>query len=137
MVLPLGDRFESKEKLKHFDKAALEPEPRDVPVGGGLGKSRLLVGRGLSGCRWKTLRTRSSSGLPLKGVKCLLRAPSQHPPRPLQRKGEGRRFKVQAGECRGPALEVKADLLPTRSLPGVMVVGKGHACLQREEKALW
>lgn len=23
MVLPLGDRFESKEKLKHFDKAAL------------------------------------------------------------------------------------------------------------------
>lgn len=37
MVLPLGDRFESKEKLKHFDKAALKPEPWDVPVGSGLG----------------------------------------------------------------------------------------------------
>lgn len=54
MVLPLGDRVESKEKLKHFDKATLKPEPWDVPVGGGLGNSRLLVGRGLSGCRWKT-----------------------------------------------------------------------------------
>lgn len=53
MVLPLGDRFENKEKLKHFHKAALKPEPWDVPVGGGLGNSRLLVGRGLSGCRWK------------------------------------------------------------------------------------
>lgn len=62
------DRFESKEKLKHFDKMALGPEPWDVPVGGGLGQSRLLVGRGLSGCRWKTLRTRAFLRASLKGV---------------------------------------------------------------------
>lgn len=50
---------------------------------------------------------------------------------------EGRRWgrlKGQAGECRGPALEVKADLCP---LSRVMTLGKGHMCLQREEKAIW
>lgn len=65
----------------------------------------------------------------------MLRAPFPAPTKAFAK--EGRRWgrlKAQAGECHGPALEVEADLCP---LPGVMTVGKGHMCLQREEKAIW
>lgn len=80
------------------------------------------------------LRTRCF-GLPLKGCKVL--APSS-----LPSTHQGlckRREKVEGSRSR----QGSAVVLPWRSrltfcpLPWVMTVGKGHMCLQREEKAIW
>lgn len=40
-------------------------------------------------------------------------APLPAPTKAFAKEGRSGRFKVQAGECCGPALEVKADLLPS------------------------
>lgn len=75
MVLPLGDRFESKEKLKHFDKAALGQSlwgwPWAEPPAGRAWALRMQA---------EDPRTQASLGLPLKGGKVLARSslPSTH-----------------------------------------------------------